>query len=175
MQNLNRFYNTKEADPNVLYGALVGGPDANDAFVDDRCNYQRAEPTIATAAPIVGVFARLAAEPATASGDGSSSYHPAVEAPLEFVHTVTATWKGSNGEDEYRHEVTAKNTCGQTITYVKLHVKGLSGPIYGVSASAQGKDMYEWVGRLGAGEKLTVVYVQGGPPAKIVVADYKTG
>ncbi|CAN6269746.1 unnamed protein product [Urochloa humidicola] len=184
MDGFDKYYNSKGADPNVLYGAIVGGPDANDGFVDDRCNYQHAEPTIAGNAPICGVFARLASEPAGASGSNSPApaYSPPHESspskqgsPLEFVHTVSNSWT-TNGVEYYRHVVTGKNTCGHPITYLKLHIKELSGPIYGVSAAKE-KDTYEfpaWLTRLGAGEQLTVVYIQGGPPAKISVVNYKT-
>ncbi|XP_037479972.1 endoglucanase 13-like [Triticum urartu] len=181
MEGFDAYYNSKGADPNVLVGALVGGPDGHDGFVDDRCNYQRAEPTLAAAAPMCGVFARLAAQPAAAGN--SPGYQPPQDtlhvggAPLEFVHAVTNSWE-YNGVDHYRHTVTAKNTCGHPITYLKLRIEGLTGPIYGVSAT-QDKEMYgfpSWVTRLDAGEKLTIVYIQeGGPAAKIAVAQYKTG
>ncbi|EMS66848.1 Endoglucanase 13 [Triticum urartu] len=92
--------------------------------------------------------------------------------PPPFVHAVTNSWE-YNGVDHYRHTVTAKNTCGHPITYLKLRIEGLTGPIYGVSAT-QDKEMYgfpSWVTRLDAGEKLTIVYIQeGGPAAKIAVA-----
>lgn len=94
--------------------------------------------------------------------------------PLEFVHTVSNSWT-TNGVAYYRHVVTAKNTCGHPITFLKLHVKDLSGPIYGLSAAKE-KDTYElpaWVTSLGAGEQLTIVYIQGGPAAKISVVNYK--
>uniref|UniRef100_I1PI33 Endoglucanase n=2 Tax=Oryza glaberrima TaxID=4538 RepID=I1PI33_ORYGL len=179
MEGFDKYYNSKNADPNVLHGALVGGPDANDAYDDDRCNYQHAEPTLAGNAPMSGVFARLAASPA----DNTPEYTPAPNAPspsnggspLEFVHTVTNTWK-ANGVDYYRHVVTAKNTCGHAITYLKLQIKELSGEIYGVSRT-NAKDMYEfpsWMTRLDAGAQLTIVYIQGGPAAKIAVVEYKT-
>uniref|UniRef100_A0A0D9WB31 Endoglucanase n=1 Tax=Leersia perrieri TaxID=77586 RepID=A0A0D9WB31_9ORYZ len=180
MEGFDKYYNSRDADPNVLNGALVGGPDGNDGFVDDRCNYQHAEPTLVGNAPICGVFARLAAEPK----DSSPDYSPPATyglspskggSPLEFVHKVTNTWK-TNGVDYYRHEVTAKNTCGQAITYLKLQIKELSGPIYGVSGP-KGKDMYEfpsWMTRLDANAQLTIDYIQGGPAAKINVVEYKT-
>ena len=91
------------------------------------------------------------------------------------MHTVSNSWT-TNGVEYYRHVVTAKNTCGQPITYLKLHIKGLSGPIYGVSAAKE-KDAYEippWLARLGAGEQFPIVYIQGGPAAKISVVNYKT-
>ncbi|PON36204.1 Glycoside hydrolase [Trema orientale] len=48
------------SDPNVLVGAIVGGPDQNDGYTDSRSNFEMAEPTIVTTAPLVGVLARLA-------------------------------------------------------------------------------------------------------------------
>lgn len=47
-------------NPNLLEGALVGGPDENDGYTDSRSNFQQAEPAIANTAPLVGVLARLA-------------------------------------------------------------------------------------------------------------------
>ncbi|CAN6236649.1 unnamed protein product [Urochloa humidicola] len=184
MAGFDKYYNSKGADPNVLHGAIVGGPDANDGFVDDRCNYQHAEPTIAGNAPICGVFARLASQPAGASDNSPApaAYSPPHDSspskqgsPLEFVHTVSNSWT-TNGVEYYRHVVTAKNTCGHPITYLKLHIKELSGPIYGVSAAKE-KDTYEfpaWLTRLGADGQFTIVYIQGGPAAKISVVNYKT-
>ncbi|KAJ1273457.1 hypothetical protein BS78_06G282100 [Paspalum vaginatum] len=187
MDGFDRYYNSKGADPNVLHGAIVGGPDGNDGFLDDRGNYQQAEPTLAGNAPICGVFARLASEPAKGSDNTPAAPYSPPQAhdpspskkkgsPLEFVHTVSNSWT-TNGVEYYRHVVAAKNTCGHAITYLKLRVKELSGPIYGVSAAKE-KDTYElpaWLTSLGAGEQLTIVYIQpGGPAAKISVVDYKT-
>uniref|UniRef100_A0ACD5Y9Z2 Uncharacterized protein n=1 Tax=Avena sativa TaxID=4498 RepID=A0ACD5Y9Z2_AVESA len=183
MDGFDAYYNSPGADPNVLHGALVGGPDGNDGFVDDRCNYQRAEPTLASAAPMCSVFARLAAEPAASGASSPGGYNPPAPthgqqgSPLEFVHTVTHSWT-KDGAEYYRHAVTYINTCGQPITYVKLKIEELTGPIYGVSAT-QDKEMYEfpsWLTRLDAGDKRDLVYIQqGGPPAKISVVEYKTG
>ncbi|KAJ1427620.1 Six-hairpin glycosidase superfamily [Sesbania bispinosa] len=53
------WYNKNEADPNVLEGAVVG-PDKNDEYQDIRSNYQQAEPTTVSVAPLVGVLAYLA-------------------------------------------------------------------------------------------------------------------
>nr|XP_051212611.1 endoglucanase 11-like [Lolium perenne] len=47
-------------NPNVLTGAVVGGPDQNDAFPDDRADYARSEPTTYTSAPLVGCLAYFA-------------------------------------------------------------------------------------------------------------------
>ncbi|KAL6011443.1 hypothetical protein ACLOJK_001891 [Asimina triloba] len=49
----------KASDPNLLMGAIVGGPDAYDNFADDRKNYEQTEPTTYNNAPLLGVLARL--------------------------------------------------------------------------------------------------------------------
>ncbi|KAL6594609.1 hypothetical protein ACP70R_048347 [Stipagrostis hirtigluma subsp. patula] len=53
------YMNKDTPNPNVLAGAIVGGPDANDQYNDSRQNYQQGEPSTVTVAPIVGVLARL--------------------------------------------------------------------------------------------------------------------
>ncbi|KAI4356899.1 hypothetical protein L6164_000882 [Bauhinia variegata] len=46
-------------NPNVLIGAVLS-PDQNDDFADSRSDFQQAEPTTVTNAPLVGVLAYLA-------------------------------------------------------------------------------------------------------------------
>ena len=53
------WFHKPEPNPNVLVGAIVT-PDENDGFEDDRQNFQLAEPTTVTIAPLVGVLAHLA-------------------------------------------------------------------------------------------------------------------
>ncbi|EES13257.1 endoglucanase 19 [Sorghum bicolor] len=47
-------------DANLLVGAVVGGPDARDGFVDDRDSYGQTEPATYINAPLVGVLAYFA-------------------------------------------------------------------------------------------------------------------
>lgn len=54
------WFDRNAPNPNVLDGAVVGGPDNNDEYSDSRSNYEMAEPTTITTAPLVGVLARLA-------------------------------------------------------------------------------------------------------------------
>ncbi|KAF2284893.1 hypothetical protein GH714_032063 [Hevea brasiliensis] len=49
----------QEQNPNVLVGALVGGPDCQDNFSDQRGNYVQTEACTYNTAPLVGVFAKL--------------------------------------------------------------------------------------------------------------------
>lgn len=48
-------------NPNVLVGAIVGGPDSRDNFADDRNNYQQSEPATYINAPFVGAVAFFSA------------------------------------------------------------------------------------------------------------------
>ncbi|XP_073219777.1 endoglucanase 1-like [Cicer arietinum] len=50
-------------NPNVLVGAIVGGPDKHDNFSDDRNNYQQSEPATYINAPFVGALAFFSAQP----------------------------------------------------------------------------------------------------------------
>ncbi|CAK9172116.1 unnamed protein product [Ilex paraguariensis] len=46
------WFNKEAPNPNVLEGAIVGGPDQGDNFSDSRSNYQQAEPATANSAPL---------------------------------------------------------------------------------------------------------------------------
>ncbi|KAL9270242.1 Endoglucanase 6-like protein [Drosera capensis] len=61
------WFSRKSSDPNVLVGAIVGGPDAYDNFADQRDNYEQTEPATYNNAPLLGVLARL--------GGGHSGYN----------------------------------------------------------------------------------------------------
>ncbi|CAN6468232.1 unnamed protein product [Victoria cruziana] len=47
-------------NPNVLVGAVVGGPDLHDRFPDERRDYEQSEPATYVNAPLVGALAYLA-------------------------------------------------------------------------------------------------------------------
>lgn len=61
------WFSRKASDPNLLTGALVGGPDAYDNFADQRDNYEQTEPATYNNAPLLGILARL--------GGGHSGYN----------------------------------------------------------------------------------------------------
>ncbi len=46
----------------ILYGAMVGGPDANDGFADDRTDFQKNEVALDYNAGLTGALARLSLE-----------------------------------------------------------------------------------------------------------------
>ncbi|MED6131534.1 hypothetical protein PIB30_010581 [Stylosanthes scabra] len=57
------YFNSTGPNPNVLVGAIVGGPGKDDVYVDDRSDFKRSEPTTYINAPFVGVLAYFAANP----------------------------------------------------------------------------------------------------------------
>lgn len=77
MQGFDTWYRRPSANPNVIHGALVGGPTKNDNFSDDRTNYELTEPTISATAPLVGLFSKL--QSITAGNSGSN--HPVSSTP----------------------------------------------------------------------------------------------
>ncbi|KAJ4710439.1 Endoglucanase, partial [Melia azedarach] len=72
VQGFETWYRRIAGNPNVMYGALVGGPDQNDNFSDDRSNYEQTEPTLSASAPLVGLFSKLHGSSSSTPGSG---YH----------------------------------------------------------------------------------------------------
>lgn len=57
------YFNSSNPNPNVLVGALVGGPGEDDVYDDDRDDFRKSEPTTYINAPFVGVLAYFVANP----------------------------------------------------------------------------------------------------------------
>ncbi|KAM0832234.1 hypothetical protein ACQ4PT_065021 [Festuca glaucescens] len=62
-----------QPNPNVLVGAIVGGPNRRDEFRDARKNYVQTEACTYNTAPMVAVFARLHRLSTMAAAENSSS------------------------------------------------------------------------------------------------------
>ncbi|PIA55140.1 hypothetical protein AQUCO_00800102v1 [Aquilegia coerulea] len=54
------FFYSPNPNPNILIGAIVGGPDQNDFYRDDRTDYSHSEPATYINAALVGPLAYLA-------------------------------------------------------------------------------------------------------------------
>ncbi|KAL8250736.1 hypothetical protein R6Q59_034429 [Mikania micrantha] len=57
--SFQQFYYTSNPNPNILVGAIVGGPNNNDFFADERTDYSHSEPATYNNAAIVGPLAYL--------------------------------------------------------------------------------------------------------------------
>ncbi|XP_054824893.1 endoglucanase 5 [Prosopis cineraria] len=193
VQGFDTWYHRSEANPNVLHGGLVGGPDQNDEFLDDRSNYEQTEPTLSASAPLVGILAKLNSLYANANAgshrDGSPLHQkikppstnprkPATPAAssggaIELIHSITNSWN-EGATTYYRHQVIIKNASKKPISDVKFEIENLSGALWGLSPT-QDKNVYElprWLQVLNPGSQCTVVYVQGGPQAKFSVLSF---
>lgn len=58
-QGYDNWYGRGDPNPHILDGALVGGPDNEDGFRDERGNYVQTEACTYNSAPLVGVFAKF--------------------------------------------------------------------------------------------------------------------
>ncbi|MBA0848471.1 hypothetical protein Goshw_002691 [Gossypium schwendimanii] len=58
-QGYDYWYRRNDPNPNVVVGALVGGPDHMDRFSDDRKNFMQTEACTYNTASLVGVLAKL--------------------------------------------------------------------------------------------------------------------
>lgn len=58
-QGYDNWYGSTDPNPNIVVGALVGGPDHNDEFTDKRGNYMQTEACTYNTSPLVGIFAKL--------------------------------------------------------------------------------------------------------------------
>ncbi|KAK4437160.1 Endoglucanase 5 [Sesamum alatum] len=181
VEGFETWYKRPEANPNVIHGALVGGPNANDEFIDDRSNYEQTEPTLTGTAPLVGLFSKLHSLPGNSTGSynqesqkPSIPYHkPQARVPVEFLHSITNTWAVGK-ETYYRHKVIIKNVSEKPIRELKLHIENLTGSLWGLSPT-QEKNTYElpeWLKVLEPGSDCSFVYIQGGAQAKILVQGY---
>ncbi|XP_022973570.1 endoglucanase 8 [Cucurbita maxima] len=57
----SRYFLSPNPNPNVLVGAVVGGPNVSDAFPDSRSFFEESEPTTYINAPLVGLLAYFSA------------------------------------------------------------------------------------------------------------------
>ncbi|KAL2523728.1 Endoglucanase 11 [Abeliophyllum distichum] len=71
-QGYDNWYGRRDPNPNVLVGALVGGPDGKDEFSDNRGNFMQTEPCTYNTAPLIGVFAKLYASEKVTSAAAAS-------------------------------------------------------------------------------------------------------
>ncbi|KAI6669468.1 hypothetical protein NL676_004353 [Syzygium grande] len=187
VQGFDAWFHRPEGNPNVIYGALVGGPDKNDGFYDDRSNYEQTEPTLSACAPLIGFFSKLQSAygapgsyqdqrpgtPSTSPGSYSQKTPPAyTESPVQFLHSITSSWN-HGGATYYQHQVIIKNISQKSVSDLKLQIENISGSLWGLTPT-QEKNIYQlpYLQVLKPGSQYMFVYVQGGPQAKISVVSY---
>ncbi|KAJ6821813.1 endoglucanase 6-like [Iris pallida] len=189
------WFSRKASDPNLLDGAIVGGPDAYDNFADRRDNYAQTEPATYNNAPLIGVLARLSAGKGNLNQllEGvvplpneqvisqkpkpmpriAPSHSPIAKAisPITVEQTVTTSWN-AKGKTYYRYSVIVTNKSTQTARDLNLNISKLYGPVWGLNKSGSGYGFPTWVNSLPAGKSLEFVYIHSASPADIWVSGY---
>ncbi|KAH7366467.1 hypothetical protein KP509_18G079600 [Ceratopteris richardii] len=168
------WYTSQAGDPNVHVGAIVGGPDENDNYADDRHNFDQSEPTTYNNGPIVGVLARLHASESMYMGSftaSPASVQKPVDLMLSISQIMTGSWR-SQGHNLYRYQVTVTNNAPNTLRSIQLSVQGLNGPVWGLSKTGPSSyTLPRWLEALAPYQSMTFVYVHSGPEAAISVAN----
>ncbi|KAK2649584.1 hypothetical protein Ddye_017073 [Dipteronia dyeriana] len=75
-------------NPNIIVGAMAGGPDRNDGFRDSHSNYNYTEPTIAGNAGLVAALVALSGE-GTAGNDRNNMFYAV---PPMFTPRLPSPW-----------------------------------------------------------------------------------
>lgn len=57
------YFESQNPNPNLLVGAVVGGPDIKDSYTDSRADFVQSEPTTYINAPLVGLLAYFNSHP----------------------------------------------------------------------------------------------------------------
>ncbi|KAG5134773.1 hypothetical protein JHK82_025961 [Glycine max] len=57
------YFHSQNPNPNLLVGAVVGGPDMKDSYADSRADFVHSEPTTYINAPLIGVLAYFNSHP----------------------------------------------------------------------------------------------------------------
>ncbi|KAL6533586.1 Endoglucanase [Orobanche hederae] len=179
------WFSSKAGNPNVLTGAIVGGPDAYDNFADERDNYEQTEPATYNNAPLLGVLARLNA--------GHSGYNqllpvelPALHKPIavvkggrpasspkevEITQHRTASWV-ANGKTYYRYSVNITNKSSKKLTDLTLAISKLYGPLWGLKKSGNSYYFPKWLNSVSAGKSIEFVYIHSASQATVLVSHY---
>nr|GMD01591.1 endoglucanase 6-like [Ipomoea batatas] len=179
------WYGRKGSDPNLLTGAIVGGPDAYDNFADERDNFEQTEPATYNNAPLIGVLARLHAgrggynqllPVATPQPKPTPRWRPTptpapASAQIWVQQRVTKSWV-YGGKLYHRYLVRVTNKSGQTVKNLKLSISKLYGPLWGLSKYGNSYFFPSWLTALPAGKTLKFVYIHSASPAQVWVSGY---
>ncbi|KAL1364302.1 hypothetical protein HN51_012481 [Arachis hypogaea] len=188
------WFSSKKSDPNLLTGALVGGPDAYDNFADERDNYEQTEPATYNNAPLIGILARLsgghgrynqllpvavpAPKPVVTKPQPSSPVSPKLTptpvsgaGPISIQQKMTTSWF-AGGKTYYRYSTVVTNKSSKDLKSLNLSISKLYGPIWGLTKSGDSYTFPSWLPSLSAGKSLEFVYIHAASQADVSVANY---
>ncbi|XP_057966769.1 endoglucanase 6 [Malania oleifera] len=177
------WFSRKASDPNLLTGAIVGGPDGYDNFADQRDNYEQTEPATYNNAPLLGILARLSSgrggfnqvlpvAPQQPKTTPPPTTPVSSSSPVEIEQKVTASWN-AKGKTYHRYSTIVTNKSTQTLKDLNLSINKLWGPLWGLKKSgANSYALPSWVSSLPAGKSIEFVYIHSASPADVSVSHY---
>ncbi|KAL7165534.1 hypothetical protein ACSBR2_041255 [Camellia fascicularis] len=183
------WFSRKASDPNLLTGALVGGPDAYDNFADQRDNYEQTEPATYNNAPLLGILARLhgghsgynqllpvtfpapKTQPKPAPVTSTTPSQVLSSAPIAIEQKMASSWD-YNGKTYYRYSTTVTNKSPKTLKFLNLSISKLYGPLWGLTKSGDSYVFPAWLNSLPAGKSLEFVYIHSASQADVSVSGY---
>ncbi|CBI34476.3 hypothetical protein VitviT2T_001794 [Vitis vinifera] len=186
------WFSRKGSDPNLLTGAIVGGPDAYDNFADERDNYEQTEPATYNNAPLIGLLARLSGghggynqllpvvlpapkevvtQPKSAPTPKVTPAPASTSAEIAIEQKLTTSWK-AKGNTYNRYSTIVTNKSAKTLKDLELTISKLYGPLWGLTKSGDSYGFPSWLKALAAGEKLEFVYIHSADPAEVSVSSY---
>lgn len=187
------WFSRKGSDPNILAGAIVGGPDAYDSFADERDNYEQTEPATYNNAPLLGILARLsgghggfnqllpvvvpAPNPIATEPTPKPKLTPApvsTSGPIAIMQKVTTSWN-SKGKTYHRYSTVVTNNSGKTLKDLKLAINQLYGPLWGLKKSGTSYSFPSWLNSLPTGKSMEFVYIHSASAAYVSVSSYTLG
>ncbi|XP_058201053.1 endoglucanase 6-like [Rhododendron vialii] len=182
------WYASKSSDPNLLTGAIVGGPDAYDNFADERENYEQTEPATYNNAPLLGLLARLnggrsgynqllpvaiavpKSRPNTAPVTKTTPAQGSSSAPIAIEQKTTTSWN-YKGNTYNRYSTIVTNKSDKSLTDLNLSISKLYGPLWGLTKSGGSYSFPSWLNSLPAGKSLEFVYISASQ-ADVSVSSY---
>ncbi|XP_077251276.1 glycosyl hydrolase 9C2 [Tasmannia lanceolata] len=187
------WFSRKSSDPNLLVGAIVGGPDPYDNFADERDNYEQTEPATYNNAPLIGILSRLNSgkggfnqllpvvvpSPQPVYKQQNPLPHPkpspaspgTTVSPIAIQQKTTFSWT-AKGRTYYRYSALVTNKSTKTVKGLKLSIAKLYGPLWGLSRSGGAYQFPTWIDSLPTGKSFEFVYIQSSSPADVKVSSY---
>lgn len=188
------WYNAQTPNPNLLVGAVVGGPDQNDNFIDQRDAYLMTEPAIYNTAPLVGVLARLQAGGSTQYAELNQSAVSAVRSatqqskifhggshaphlafpPVRVVQKLQEEWS-YGGQRYFKYVGSLENSSRHTVSSLTVVIHRLYGPLWGLTPQQTNGNSYTFPSHtkaLAPGQKIDFTYIHHNEEAQIFVGRY---
>ncbi|KAJ0968472.1 hypothetical protein J5N97_025389 [Dioscorea zingiberensis] len=150
------YYNSSNPNPNLLIGAVVGGPGEDDVYEDDRADFRKSEPTTYINAPLGGRMGTIGEDELArwekteggvaagipGAGGGSGEERILVSVRLRPLNSIEIS-RNDPADWEYRvfgHQCTTRQVYVDAARDVALSVvNGINSSIFAYGQTSSGK------------------------------------